>query len=308
MVVLLTLFLFLNNPKEITMNHLDLFSGIGGFALGLSRAGFNTVAFCEIDSFCQKVLNKNFPTIPIYKDIRTLTEDYDGPDIELISGGYPCQPFSVAGKRKGAEDNRHLWPSMFDCIKKFKPTWVIGENVAGHINMGLDNVLFDLESEGYETRAFVIPACAINAPHRRDRVWIVGYSKHNGFSTTKKRGKLNQTSHNDTQRENKALKFKRTSKCKHNEALAYTTSVRQPRQGESSKWLCEAEERERKANIFESISIRNQWSTEPSVGRVANGIPNRVDRLKGLGNAVVPQIPEIIGRAIMQLEKDSPQY
>ena len=159
---------------------LDLFSGIGGFSLGLERAGMETVAFCEIDPFCQKVLNKHWPDIPIYEDVRTIKDEYDGEAIELISGGYPCQPFSVAGMQKGKDDDRHLWPAMFDCVKHFRPRWVIGENVAGHINLGLDCVLSDLESEGYETRTFVIPACSVNAPHRRDRVWIIAYASITG--------------------------------------------------------------------------------------------------------------------------------
>jgi len=150
---------------------LDLFSGIGGFSLGLERAGpFRTVAFCEQDAWCQAVLRKHWPDVPIYDDVRTI--DFEG-DIDVITGGYPCQPFSVAGKQKGAADDRHLWPSMFEIIKHKRPRWVVAENVAGHIAMGLDEVLFDLESEGYTARPVVIPACAVDAPHRRDRVWII---------------------------------------------------------------------------------------------------------------------------------------
>ena len=150
---------------------LDLFSGIGGFSLGLeATGGFETVAFCEIDAFCQKVLRKHWPDVPIYEDVRTL--DYDGP-VDLICGGYPCQPFSLAGKREGTGDDRHLWPAMFDLVKKHRPAWVIGENVAGHITMGLDDVLSNLEREDYACRPIVIPACAVYAPHRRDRVWVI---------------------------------------------------------------------------------------------------------------------------------------
>jgi DNA (cytosine-5)-methyltransferase 1 len=158
----------------MTLKVLDLFSVIGGFSLGLERTGgFETVAFCEIDPFCQKVLKKHWPDVPIYNDVRTL--NYDGP-VDVITGGYPCQPFSLAGKRQGESDDRHLWPAMFSLVKKHRPSWVIGENVAGHIGMGLDDVLSDLEGEAYAVRTFVIPACAVDAPHRRDRVWIVAHT------------------------------------------------------------------------------------------------------------------------------------
>lgn len=314
------------------MNHLDLFSGIGGFALGLQRAGFNTVGFCEIDPFCQKVLKKHWPDVPIYGDVRTITEDYDGETIELISGGYPCQPFSVAGKRKGSDDDRHLWPSMFDCVKKFRPRWVIGENVAGHINMGLDQVLSDLESEGYQCRAFVIPACAIDAPHRRDRVWIVGNAEHDGSLTATERRKPNKASHNNTKRPKQASEFKGTGEPRSNENVAYAdTGQRNGTEQEictrryavdngcenvanaSSKGLQgrqEVRDPRESGSQWDELFARlgecktgKDWSIEPDVGRVANGIPNRVDRLRGLGNAVVPQIPEILGHAIMEASK-----
>ena len=155
------------------MKVLDLFSGIGGFSLGLEAAGFETAAFCEYDQEAQKVLRKNWPDVPIFSDVRTLTkqelQDNGIQNIGLICGGYPCQPFSLAGERRGAEDDRHLWPEMFRLVKELRPTWVIGENVAGHINMGLDEVLADLETEGYTARTFVIPACAVDAHHRRDQ-------------------------------------------------------------------------------------------------------------------------------------------
>ena len=171
----------------IQLRMLDLFSGIGGISLAAEWAGIETVAFCEIEPFCQKVLRKHWPHVPIYDDVRALTKarlDADGiGTIDIIAGGYPCQPFSVAGKRRGAEDDRHLWPEMFRIIAEIRPRWVIGENVAGHVNLGLDDVLSDLESIGYTAQAFVIPACAVGAPHRRDRVFIVAYSdgkRHNG--------------------------------------------------------------------------------------------------------------------------------
>ena len=159
------------------MNVLDLFSGIGGFSLGLERAGMKTIAFCEIEEFTRKVLHKHWPNVPIFEDIRKLHGSDITEPVDLICGGYPCQPFSCAGKRQGQADDRHLWPEMFRLIREIRPNWVIAENVAGHVNMGLDSVLSDLESEGYETTTFIIPACAVNAPHRRDRVWIIANTR-----------------------------------------------------------------------------------------------------------------------------------
>jgi DNA (cytosine-5)-methyltransferase 1 len=160
--------------------HLDLFSGIGGFALAAQMVGgIKTVAFCEINKYARQVLAKNFPNVPMHNDVRTLNpKDYGR--IDLITGGYPCQPFSSAGKRKGAEDDRHLWPAMRRIIEEARPRWVLSENVVGHITLGLDQVLAELESIGYSATATVIPACAVNARHRRDRVWIVA-GDANGF-------------------------------------------------------------------------------------------------------------------------------
>lgn len=162
------------------MRVLDLFSGIGGFSLGLESAGMETVAFCEQDKFCQKILAQHWPTLPIHSDITELNGyEYRG-TIELVCGGFPCQPFSVAGKQRGAEDDRALWPEMLRVIREVAPRWVIGENVSGIIQMELDNVLSDLEGEGYTCWTFVLPACAVDAPHRRDRVWIVAHTNCSG--------------------------------------------------------------------------------------------------------------------------------
>jgi len=157
------------------LKHLDLFSGIGGFALAAQWAGIETVAFCEIDDFACKVLNKNFPDVPVHRDIRELDGSlYAG--IDLITGGYPCQPFSYCGKRGGENDERHLWPEMFRIIKQTRPRFVISENVIGHLTMGVDSVLDDLEHEGYTCWPFVIPATGKDSPQLRYRVWIVAYS------------------------------------------------------------------------------------------------------------------------------------
>ena len=164
---------------------LDICSGIGGFSLGLeSTGGFDTVAFCEFDDFCRKVLNKHWPNVPIYKDLKEIGNEPERiiQDFDLICGGIPCQPFSVAGKKKGKEDDRHLWPYMYEIIKYKKPTWVIVENVGGFVNVALDDVCLDLETQGYATQSFIIPACSVEAPHRRDRIWILGKNVGNTSS------------------------------------------------------------------------------------------------------------------------------
>lgn len=245
------------------MNHLDLFSGIGGFALGLNRAGFNTVAFCEIDPFCQSVIKKHWPNTPIIKDVKN-AEHFDAiGDVDIITGGYPCQPWSSAGLKRGKNDDRHLWPAMLEIIKRKRPTWVIGENVANHVSMGLDEVLFDLEGEGYQARAFIIPACGVNSPQRRDRCWILAHAESVGS------GGRGREEHGTEQR------FFFTEEC-------------QGRQVRGKAERC---------------GLLRRWEEiESPVRGVDHGLPDWVDRVKSIGNAVVPQIPEIIGRAIMQIE------
>ena len=169
--------------KQLT--HLSLFSGIGGLDLAAEAAGFETVGQCECADYPTKVLEKHWPDVPRWRDIRELTkesffEKTGRRTVDVISGGFPCQGFSVAGKRRGKEDDRYLWPEMFRVIKELQPTWVIGENVPGIINLALDTVLSDLETAGYEVQTFVIPACGVDAPHKRERVCIVAYSVNRG--------------------------------------------------------------------------------------------------------------------------------
>jgi len=233
------------------MKHLDLFSGIGGFALAARWAGIETVAFCEIEDFPRKVLAKNFPGVPIHRDIRELNgSDYAA--VDLITGGYPCQPFSLAGKRKGTEDDRHLWPEMRRVIAQARPAWIVAENVTGHITLGLDQVLTELECEGYAARAIVVPACATGAPHRRDRVWIIAHAKGERLQ---RRDKLNGYGESG----GKGIRPEPAGVCG------------------GKIWL---------------------WSSKPTVVRGTNGLPNRVDRIRSLGNAIVPQVAYQILRAI----------
>ena len=205
---------------------LDLFSGIGGFSLGLHSTGiFETVKFVENDKFCKKVLQARFPNIHLEEDIK----DVKGQEFEadVIVGGFPCQPMSVAGRQKGTSDNRYLWPEMFRLIKEIKPEFVIGENVQGIINiqngMVLRQVQNDLESEGFEVQCFLIPASGIGAWHQRYRVWIVGHSKHNGLLAAEKRIRDKKINGGTPKRQDQAIKFKRTSGSRNNENVSNTT-------------------------------------------------------------------------------------
>jgi DNA (cytosine-5)-methyltransferase 1 len=158
--------------EAIPLKMLSLFSGIGGLDLAAEWAGIETVMFCERDKFCQQVLKQHWPNVPIVEDVRNVR----GMPVDVVTGGYPCQPFSTAGKRGGEADERHLWPEMLRIVRECRPAWVIGENVKGHLTLGHNEVCNDLEREGYETRTFVLPAVAVGAPHKRERVFIVAYS------------------------------------------------------------------------------------------------------------------------------------
>jgi len=306
----------------MTLKILDLFSGIGGFSLGLEATGhFETKAFCEIEPFCQQVLKKNFPGVPIFDDIRTL-KGTDIGAIDIITGGYPCQPFSVAGKQKAEQDPRHLWPEYFRLIQELKPTWVIGENVSGHIKLGLDSVLEDLESEGYSTRTFSISASSIGANHKRERVWTVAYTRRSfgreqssrykkssglwSFEKTKwstdtsevtrssERTETVANSNNRSSEQNDKIQTRWNTSNSSSQNVAYTDSKR------GCLWETDRQNAEDVRQSPRGEETFGWWDIEPRVGRVAHGIPKRVDRLKSLGNAVVPHIPYYIGQAIIE--------
>ena len=265
------------------MRVLDLFSGIGGFSLGLERAGFTTAAFCEIDPFCRRVLAKHWPGVPIYDDVRELDAARLRADgigrIDVVTGGYPCQPFSHAGKRAGTDDARHLWPAMRRVVGEVRPAWIVAENVAGHITLGLDQVLADLEADGYAGRAVAVPACAKDAPHIRQRVWIIGRRIPGDGDGD---GESDLPIHAEMERLPGDMADTDAPRLSERPGIAGMDGAAPSRhQGQVT-------------------AFRGRWNPEPRVGRVAHGIPRRMDRLKALGNAVVPQVVEEIGRAIMQ--------
>lgn len=284
---------------------IDLFSGIGGFSLGLERTGgFETVAFCEIEKYPRKVLAKHWPNVPIYKDVKELTYERLEADglggIDIIVGGYPCQPFSTAGQRRGEEDDRHLWPEVKRLMATVRPTWGVFENVAGHISMGLDEVLSDLADEGYAAWTCIIPACAVDAPHRRDRVWIMAHTRHAGFLQRGQHVDGGKVSDKQGRVRRDVLSGREQGKVLADASSGGLQGRSEARNNSSDRPKPRNEQFEGLRGVYEPrTSGQARWLSEPNVGRVAYGVPNRVDRLKALGNAVVPQIPEIIGRAIL---------
>ena len=291
------------------LRHLDLFSGIGGFSLGLEATGaFETVAFCDIEKYCLEVLEKRFPHVPRYTDLRELNYEKlkadgiisDGKKIDIITGGYPCQPFSVAGRKKGEEDPRHLWPEYFRLVQELQPTWVIGENVSGHIKLGLDTVIENLEAEGYAVRTFSISASSVGANHQRERVWIVAHledtRQHGGGIEPS--GNTESIGRGSLEKTEWTTNADQTSGSGEGEEIttsevAHTNSER-GRSGETR--------REDAENVGQSSrrAWDGWWDIEPNVGRVAHGVSKRVDRLKSLGNSLVPSIPYYIGLSIIQ--------
>ena len=401
------------------LTHLSLFSGIGGLDLAAEWAGIETVGQCEWAEYPTKVLEEHWPDVPRWKDIQTLTGDnfYERTGrrtVDIISGGFPCQPFSVAGKQRGKEDDRYLWPEMVRVIKELRPTWVVGENVAGIVRMALPDILSELEACGYRTRTFLIPACAVGARHRRYRVVIVGYSEHNGLSSAAVAGGVETTGGGQQEGKKKAGEFTGASKSGNGQGVANSHTERElqspgseqdirngvgigrktladaeiqfegrlPVRKEPKKpgsigsredvqhadsagckeqyvtagpdkegftgWGCDAgnvcnatsqrlsdrtedpmggqrtQEQESERSMRRTVEsllggmvdgfpagmdgdldflINHYWDNEPDIPRIATGISHRVDRLKCLGNAVVPQQFYPIFKAIAEVEK-----
>ena len=320
---------------------LDLFSGIGGFSLGLESTGFfETIAFVEKDKFCQKVLKKNFKNITIEGDIRNVKGSNYKADV--ITGGFPCQPFSIAGKRKGTDDDRYLWDETIRVIRECKPRWFIGENVEGIINiqdgMVLRQVCDDLEKEGFEVQCLVIPASGIGAWHQRKRVWIMAHSNSNrhrneieGSSTKKKRiSKEHRKEYNTSRKSSRASTLWNgdneyvpntniSSKTQRGEYEndEKTSSSREHFKGRSisyggegcvqSTWKSEDVSNSNGKESFKEQ--QTWWQTQSSLCGVPNGVSyeldkDRTNRIKSLGNSIVPLIARELGLAIMKAELD----
>ena len=318
------------------MTHLSLFSGIGGLDLAAEMAGMVTVGQCEWADYPTRVLERHWPDVPRWRDIKTLTgesfyEKTGMRTVDVISGGFPCQPFSVAGKRRGKEDDRYLWPEMLRVISELRPTWVVGENVAGIINMALDTVLADLEGEGYATGTLVLPACGVDAPHRRYRVAIVGYAQHDGLSAPAQPGGAAATGGDLARRPEAAGEPPRAGVRGNGAALADAESGRQQRHrvgGEQiSRPRSEKAQSERCCDVLSDTDNRGWplwrnwelstteetatgradfggrapeyvtgewWPAEPNVGRGLDGFSCWLDGIGGLSDEAKERAGEIL--------------
>ena len=369
---------------------LDLFSGIGGFSLALESTGhFQTIGFVENDEYCQAVLQHHFPEVPILGDIKNVTKETVPTRPDVICGGFPCQPFSVAGDQRAKDDPRHLWPEMLRIIKEQKPTWVVGENVSGLVKLGLDEILDEMEDQGYSTRTFNIPAFSVGAPHQRQRLWIIGHlgdPEHNGSPTPEReRGLLKQSE--EPKKQISIWESEGTSSASGDVANPDNERVRsriggddfdyEEESGEGGvdgegsagddEWYDTSPTQDEGVDVSDTDNTRDRtqehrvdkdgkkniqgrqehtqskssrhgadipnpngkglqgqrkkyklpkskrkreiggsswWDIEPNVGRVAYGVPNRVFKLRALGNSIVPQIAQKIGYAIIEAEKN----
>lgn len=328
------------------MIHIDLFSGIGGFSLAVDQLWPDAEhIFCEIDPFCKQILKKHWPGSKIYSDIKKLNYDriitdtdkrghihgeskkhpperhdetqrqpFSGtrpPRIHLITGGFPCQPFSAAGKRKGTEDDRHLWPEMYRVIKECRPTYVLAENVRGILNIEggvvFEQVCADLEAIGYEVQPFVIPACAVNAPHRRDRIWIAAHAKseRNRGGASKKCGISKREFQQEEPKRGEV--WSESKRCPGYAADTDTRGVRRH----------ERESAQERPTSCSSPSWDENWTeVATELCGMADGLPaeldgfelskakHRAERLKSLGNAIVPQVAYEILKVMKNIEND----
>ena len=335
------------------LKHVDLCSGIGGFALGFKWAGLSKpVLFCDIEPWCRKLLAQNFPNVPIAEDVKEIANDprrFIHEPIGIITAGYPCQPFSAAGKRRGEEDPRHIFPHILRIVAQTRPTFTVFENVYGHISMGLDNVLHAMEGEGYTVKPFIVPASGVGARHKRDRIWILGYAEHDGplaaevargsfkAGDTGKEG-THQTSElegtgrpeyggnveqsagaedvgytEDIGRDGRSEAVGRAGTqnkqeqsqpevrgelSRPSEDVAYTQSIGVQGYRPSGEQITYSHEGQKISLCSSERNSSTQWQTEPCLDRVVDGVPNRVDRIKGLGNAIVPQVAMNIGLCI----------
>ena len=300
------------------LTHASLFSGIGGFDLAAEWAGWENIFHCEWNPFGQKVLAHHFPNSKSYNDITKTNFSIHEATVDVLTGGFPCQPYSLAGKRLGKADERHLFPEMLRAIKEIKPRWIIGENVRGLVswNGGLvfDEVCADLESQGYEVQSFLIPAASVNAPHKRDRIWFVAYSNHKGRCSqfndvSKENGEISEW--------NQDTEFSNSS----SRNVANSESERFQRGQDFNKWTKFDEERSNNGFVIRTKCKDNKqysnfnfckFPTQPPICGGNDGISRELDgitfpkwrqeSIKAYGNAIVPQVALQIFKAINEFE------
>ena len=298
--------------KEYT--HMSLFSGIGGLDLAAEWAGFTTVGQCEWADYPTKVLEKHWPDVPRWRDIRTLTgDDFFARTglrtVDILSGGFPCQPFSVAGKQKGKGDDRYLWPEMLRVIRELAPRWVVGENVPGILRIAAADVVKDLERAGCDVVVFDFEAAAVGAPHRRERIAFVA----NRNSERKQQPCRQQPESGGRLGDSSKTLADANSRTMWHDGNHVRTPDREIDAPINASLSCGGVASNPEGAGVERFDYKassvqrersNWWAAEPDVGRVAHGVPHRVDRLKCLGNAVVPQQFYPIFKAIMEVEKE----
>ena len=334
-------------------DHIDLCSGIGGFPLGFSWSDLQTdlKLLCDNEEWCRKILAKNFPNVPIANDVKEIANDprkFIQRKPFILSGGYPCQPYSVAGRRD-KEDPRRIFPYIHSIVEQTRPSWCVFENVYGHFSMGLDEVLVQMETINYATRTFIVPSSSIGALHKRDRIWIIckdlGDSEHDGSFTSEVGGGNTETSEWTSKGKKTSEQSQGASRSEHSQTISNSESLGRrggngEQCGDQQRQIIEDEQgrsqmgsevegcRESHGNLSDSKSERIQrlwssweqesdthgqsvisvcqgerppetiWKVEPRVDRVVDGLPKRVDRIKGLGNAIVPQNAMMIANAI----------
>ncbi len=275
----------LEETQRLTVG--SLFSGIGGLDLGLERAGMKVRWNCEIDPYCSRVLAKHWPTVPNLGDV-TKVEWEHVERVDLICGGYPCQPFSVAGRRAGSDDVRHLWPFFAVAVRELRPDFALLENVTGHLSLGFGRVLGDLAELGYDVEWSCVSASSVGAPHQRDRVFAVAWSQHGRHVADARRGRRPD---NHVRARRNAIR-RRGADVAHSNRKRFAEAVASGGGASRRGWTSGRP------------SDCGAWRVEPDVGRVAHGVPSRVDRLRALGNAVVPQVAEFVGRALLASLKE----
>lgn len=277
------------------MTHASLFSGIGGFDLAAEWAGWTNAFNCEIDPFCRTILKYHFPNAKQYEDIRTADFTIWKDRIDVLTGGFPCQPFSLAGKRRGTEDDRYLWPAMLDVIRTVRPRWVVGENVYGIVNWSeglvFEQVCADLEAAGYEVQPYIIPACGVGAPHRRDRCWFVAHRTDAGTETMRER--------KDGIYAVELVAYPDGQRCEECNASCQSghTQGRTIQEGDAKR----------------RIPDWNGFPTQPPVCGGDDGFPGELagiafprwcrEAVKACGNAIVPQVALQIFETINEYEK-----